>query len=247
MKKTTVLLTCFLLIAPTYMVMSQKRPAFFMPEQEFTTRYEKLPPIPELSPALPSARAQWEARNNQTNAAAPQPQPAPRGKPDRYIAVDGRYIPVYDTPEPDVNDTTGDEPPANQETSETQTETAQLPQAEPVLPQPSVPDATEDLPAPELAQDETLPPLPEPIVPEPLPEPTLPETLPTAPSTFATPPAISTPDPSEPAYRKRYNQYLTDIQIFERSGQLPYNQDLETALAKMNSDRKISVYKGSIL
>ncbi len=242
MKKTTVLLICFLLIAPAYTVMSQKRPAFFMPEQEFTARYEKLPPIPEISTAQPSARAQWEARNNTTDAHAPKPQAASTRKPDRYIAVDGRYIPVYDTPEPVVNDTNETAPSTDQEPPETTTETAEaapiLQENEPLLPQPAVSTVVEDIPAPESVQADTLP-LPAGA--------TATAALPTAPAVFSTPPAAAMPHPSEPAYRKRYNQYLNDVQIFERSGQFPYNQDLETALSKMNSNRKISIYKGSVL
>ncbi len=49
-----------------------------------------------------------------------------------------------------------------------------------------------------------------------------------------------------PPYRNIYAQYLQDTLIFQKKGYFPENLNLDNALQKMSSDKKIIVYKGVV-
>lgn len=198
-------------------------PAFFMPESELMPRYEKLPAIRPIG--------------QNTNNYQPQTsQPVHKSKPARYIAVDGRFIPVYDEETPENAELI-----ASQDTSvdiDVDTEA----EIEPVIPT-NVPVSNESF------EPVTLQIQPEiefvDIEPEPLDnEPVLPSSKNIKQKVNA--PAFVAYDPEQAPYRNRYNQYLADLQTFEKTRTLPFNQELENTLSKLNSNQDILLFDETV-
>lgn len=73
---------------------------FFIPASELEPRYEKLPPVPNA------------------NAYRATPSTSPNNRVQRYIPVDGRFIPVVEETPPEV-DLTEQETPAAEPVAET--------------------------------------------------------------------------------------------------------------------------------
>lgn len=185
-------------------------PGFFMPESELAPRFEKLPPI-----AAP--------QTYQTPNAAPTVNPAPQRarKVSRYIAVDGRYIPVFE--EDDDEDLT--EVPVQITTDF---------------------DDEEELPVPEIAAaplESTTAPAPlvreAAVISAPKPQPK--QTISTLPA-----PRFEDENPQQPLYRSRYNQYLASLQEFQKTKNMPYNPELENTLAKLKSDKEIIIFQDTV-
>lgn len=155
---------------------------FFIPAGELEPRYEKLPPVPN------------------TGAYTPRATTTPQQNAKRYIAVDGRFIPVVEKTPPEANLATT---PSSEEVATVETPVVAETPA-PTQPQP---------PVEEEVFHATLPPKTDPV------------------------------DLSLPSYQNRYAQYLESLQIFQQTGSLPPNPELEKTLAKLDSNDYVIVYK----
>lgn len=246
MKKTAFFLITILIFASARIGLSQNVPVgFFMPQSELQPRYEKLPPVPTPQPKLPSARAAYEQRRNQQNQAAninstANIQHPVSRKVKEYIAVDGRFIPIYET-ESISAATSMPTPP------ETPPEATQIQNTE------SVDETTQsteyttnksaDNPAKTVLdtnlENETLHQIPDV-------EATHDSTSPDDKDNLPQPPQVTDIDPELPSYRKRYGQYINNLQIFHQTGQMPFDPELDSALNKLSSNKKRTLFEGTI-
>lgn len=241
---------------------SSGQPGFFMPEKERLPRYEKLPPIVmPPSNALPSAIRRPEA------AAAPRPT-VRRKAVKRYIAVDGRFIPLFEEenqkseiPAENKNNISTDfdsaeDVPFQPETAETvpaaDVSQPRLPEDSP-LPEKGIRPKTADLMPAAPVQSPKLQPaadIPEPQ-PTAMPDVPVPQTADTvaadetAKQVEITAPEAEPVNPDAPEYRRRYNQYLDDLQVFQKTGHFPPNQNLSETLKKMDSNKNIILFDSS--
>lgn len=217
---------------------------FFIPQNEMQPRYEKLPPIRIPQRGLPSA-----VRNNGGSAATqtnqqPQVIKVQQRKISHYIAVDGRYIPVFADEEPQsVQEAVKDSQTAEEATDnkvknivesnpditdKPAEATAPLKEEQPdikqavaeVKKQVEVTEANKEIP---IFQEE-------------------PETTVKKADSLSVPQTEEV-NPALPDYRNRYSQYLADLQIFHQTGLFPENEALSQALSKMNSEKEIVLYK----
>ena len=234
MKKATFFLAATFILASARPVFSQDVPVgFFMPQAELQPRYEKLPPVPTLQPKLPSAREAYERRRAQQmqqmqrtkkSPAAVAARPVVR-KVKEYIAVDGRFIPVYD------ESVVLSEAPANSNIA-----------ADNVVSDNGMPPVSESNgEAPRKAVLLTDMPRPQPQ-PEnrALPERTIAVNAPVL------PPQVAEANPEQPAYRNRYREYLDDLQVFHQTGQMPDNAALDKALSKLSAGGERVLFDGTV-
>ena len=226
---------------------------FFIPQNEMQPRYEKLPPIRIPQRGLPSA-----VRNNGGSAATqtnqqPQIIKVQQRKISHYIAVDGRYIPVFADEEPQsVQEAVKDSQTAEEATDnkvknivesnpditdKPAEATAPLKEEQPDIKQAvaevknnaAVAEAKKPIAASEVkkeipvSQEE-----PETVVKK--------ADMPSLPQTEEVNSAL-------PDYRNSYTKYVSDLQIFHQTGLFPENEALSQALSKMNSEKEIVLYK----
>lgn len=226
---------------------------FFIPQNEMQPRYEKLPPIRIPQRGLPSA-----VRNNGGSAATqtnqqPQVIKVQQRKISHYIAVDGRYIPVFADEEPQsvqeaveasqtAEATTDNEVKTVVESNPDITDkpaeaTAPLKEEQPDIKQAvaevknnaAVAEVKKPIAASEVkkeipvSQEE-----PETVVKK--------ADMPSLPQTEEVNSAL-------PDYRNSYTKYVSDLQIFHQTGLFPENEALSQALSKMNSEKEIVLYK----
>ena len=260
MKKTALfLITAFILISAR-MVFSQNAATdtsgFFMPQSELQPRYEKLPPVPAIQPRLPSARAAYEQRSRQQlqnkghlqNVNNPQPaavQPVViRRKVKQYIAVDGRFIPVYEDEPSAPTVQTASAPNTAQPDIKPQTAENTSPEQNIAIPAEQniilPPSQTAFLPANQIVSSET----PEPV--QPITRETQPVNIADNSDVIPQVPQVQNADPDLPSYRNRYAQYLGNLQIFHQTRQMPYDAELEKTLEKLSSGRKTVLFKGIV-
>lgn len=246
MNKTAFFLITALTLVLARTVFSQEAEnIFFIPQAELQPRYEKLPPIPSVQSKLPSARAVYEQRHHQQvqNSQA-QPaaiQSATTKKVKQYIAVDGRFIPVYEeeiitTAEQNLSKT--DIMPADEQIAVIETNIAENHQQNEYFT--PLPEQTSFLPADEIVFSETAEPL------QPINRNTQIANNASNAVSHPQPPQTSIVDQNLPSYRNRYNQYINNLQTFQQTGQMPYNTELEKTLSKLSSSRKTVLFKGSI-
>ena len=226
---------------------------FFIPQNEMQPRYEKLPPIRIPQRGLPSA-----VRNNGGSAATqtnqqPQVIKVQQRKISHYIAVDGRYIPVFADEEPQsVQEAVKDSQTAEEATDnkvknivesnpnitdKPAEATAPLKEEQPDIKQAvaevknnaAVAEVKKPIAASEVkkeisvSQEE-----PETVVKK--------ADMPSLPQTEEVNSAL-------PDYRNSYTKYVSDLQIFHQTGLFPENEALSQALSKMNSEKEIVLYK----
>lgn len=168
---------------------------FFIPASELEPRYEKLPPVPY------SSRPTFNQNQKQ--------------RIQKYIAVDGRFIPIIE------------ERPLVMEDEQTDTLAPVVPEEIQVT-ESGAPQTDNKIAAtvPESARSASVPQI-------------QPETI------FAvSAPQTDPVDVGLPSYRNRYAQYLSDLTLFQHGGFLPSNADLENTLAKMNSNEYRIMYQG---
>lgn len=218
---------------------------FFIPQNEMQPRYEKLPPIRIPQSGLPSAiRDEGGSAATQANQ-QPQVIKVQQRKISHYIAVDGRYIPVFADEEPQsvqeaVKDSqTAEEATDNKvknivESEQNITDKAEAASSVPlkeeqpdikqavaeVKKQVEVTEANKEIP---VSQEE-----PETVVKK--------ADMPSLPQTEEVNSAL-------PDYRNSYTKYVSDLQIFHQTGLFPENEALSQALSKMNSEKEIVLYK----
>ncbi len=226
---------------------------FFIPQNEMQPRYEKLPPIRIPQRGLPSA-----VRNNGGSAATqanqqPQVIRIKRRKISHYIAVDGRYIPVFADEEPQsVQEAVKDSQTAEEATDnkvknivESNPDITDKP-AEATAPlkeeQPDIKQAVAKVKN-NAAVAEVKKPIAASEVKKEIPvSQEEPETvvkkadMPSLPQTEEVNSAL-------PDYRNSYTKYVSDLQIFHQTGLFPENEALSQALSKMNSEKEIVLYK----
>lgn len=237
MKKTVLFLLVALVLIFAQKALSQNSGnTFFIPQGEMQQRYEKLPPIATPQPKMPSARAAYEQRRRQqlqnANQSRAVAQPTIRRKIKQYIAVDGRFIPVYDENVPA-------EPAADVQIA---ADTAQQSATTEI---PTSPNTVAATPAPiNLPMANELPPVNQ-SMPSSISEPSDVAQTPIQDITIVQPPTVET-DPNLPSYRNRYGQYIADLQIFHQTGQMPYNAELEQTLDKLSSNRQTVLFKGIV-
>lgn len=250
MKKTVffLLLTTGIIAAGRFVAAQE---AFFIPKNELQPRYEKLPPIALPQPKLPSA---IRSRNNNTGNNGQNTRQAPirvkKPKISHYIAVDGRYIPVYAKAETtntaaatSADSNTGS--PANQATGNVVQNAA--PAKSEITQTATSQDANNNNQAvitTDFIDDNN---------PQPVTAPTFADNVSnteginpennSAQAVNVTAPQTSGINPNLPKYRNRYSQYVNELQIFHQSGMFPANQELDQALGKMNSNKEIVIYK----
>lgn len=251
MKKTALFLTTAFILVSARMVSSQNAETdtsgFFMPQSELQPRYEKLPPVPVIQPKIPSARAAYEQHRRQQlqnrrqlqNVNNPQPtavQPVViRHKVKQYIAVDGRFIPVYED-EPSVPTIqTASAPETAQPDIRSQTIENTSPEQN-IIP----PAQTAFLPANQMVSSET----PEPV--QPITSEIQPVNVTDNSDIIPQAPQVQNVNPDLPSYRNRYAQYLGNLQIFHQTGQMPYDSELAKTLEKLSSSRKTVLFKGTV-
>ncbi len=226
---------------------------FFIPQNEMQPRYEKLPPIRIPQRGLPSA-----VRNNGGSAATqtnqqPQVIKVQQRKISHYIAVDGRYIPVFADEEPQsVQEAVKDSQTAEEATDnkvknivESNPDITDKP-AEATAPlkeeQPDIKQAVA-----EVKNNATVAEVKKPIaasevkkeipVSQEEPETVVKKAdMPSLPQTEEVNSAL-------PDYRNSYTKYVSDLQIFHQTGLFPENEALSQALSKMNSEKEIVLYK----
>lgn len=232
MKKLAfLLLTVLTLLSyPAVYRLYAAEPGFFIPQKELQPRYEKLPPINQ-----PVVQPSAQDRLNKDNTPPPA---APVKKVSRYIAVDGRYIPIFEketksaeitpTEETNLPDDLAEDTSAKITTDFDDEETT--PAAESLPEKVIVSSSNEDLPAPSE------------IKPVEINSVSLPETR----STVIAAPQADKINPDLPNYRNRYTQYLHSLQIFGQTGLLPASQELDDTLGKMNSNRFIKIFDGIV-
>lgn len=226
---------------------------FFIPQNEMQPRYEKLPPIRIPQRGLPSA-----VRNNGGSAATqtnqqPQVIKVQQRKISHYIAVDGRYIPVFADEEPQsVQEAVKDSQTAEEATDnkvkkivESNPDITDKP-AEATAPlkeeQPDIKQAVAEVKN-NAAVAEVKKPIAASEVKKEIPvSQEEPETvvkkadMPSLPQTEEVNSAL-------PDYRNSYTKYVSDLQIFHQTGLFPENEALSQALSKMNSEKEIVLYK----
>ena len=226
---------------------------FFIPQNEMQPRYEKLPPIRIPQRGLPSA-----VRNNGGSAATqtnqqPQVIKVQQRKISHYIAVDGRYIPVFVDEEPQsVQEAVKDSQTAEEATDnkvknivESNPDITDKP-AEATAPlkeeQPDIKQAVAEVKN-NAAVAEVKKPIAASEVKKEIPvSQEEPETvvkkadMPSLPQTEEVNSAL-------PDYRNSYTKYVSDLQIFHQTGLFPENEALSQALSKMNSEKEIVLYK----
>ena len=246
---------CFAILILSLGLISSKIEAqgFFIPQNEMQPRYEKLPPIRIPQRGLPSA-----VRNNGGSAATqtnqqPQVIKVQQRKISHYIAVDGRYIPVFADEEPQsVQEAVKDSQTAEEATDnkvknivesnpyitdKPAEATAPLKEEQPDIKQAvaevknnaAVAEVKKPIAASEVkkeisvSQEE-----PETVVKK--------ADMPSLPQTEEVNSAL-------PDYRNSYTKYVSDLQIFHQTGLFPENEDLSQSLSKMNSEKEIVLYK----
>lgn len=199
---------------------------FFIPQKELTPRYEKLPPI-ALPAATPSAADRIKPKT-------PNVQPVQK-RVSKYIAVDGRFIPIYEKQE--ASSPPEDENDVNLITQENNTEA--------VITTDFIDEESED-PIPNSFHSDNTDIVTQNI--SPLNKHDEIEDNQTAVERSPSPTQNEPQDDSGqslPRYRYRYAQYLQDLQIFQQSGRFPYNDDLEKTLGKMTSNQSITLYQNT--
>lgn len=226
---------------------------FFIPQNEMQPRYEKLPPIRIPQRGLPSAvRNNGGSATTQTNQ-QPQVIKVQQRKISHYIAVDGRYIPVFADEEPQsVQEAVKDSQTAEEATDnkvknivESNPDITDKP-AEATAPlkeeQPDIKQAVAEVKN-NAAVAEVKKPIAASEVKKEIPvSQEEPETvvkkadMPSLPQTEEVNSAL-------PDYRNSYTKYVSDLQIFHQTGLFPENEALSQALSKMNSEKEIVLYK----
>lgn len=226
---------------------------FFIPQNEMQPRYEKLPPIRIPQSGLPSAiRDEGGSAATQTNQ-QPQVIKVQQRKISHYIAVDGRYIPVFADEEPQsVQEAVKDSQTAEEATDnkvknivESNPDITDKP-AEATAPlkeeQPDIKQAVAEVKN-NAAVAEVKKPIAASEVKKEIPvSQEEPETvvkkadMPSLPQTEEVNSAL-------PDYRNSYTKYVSDLQIFHQTGLFPENEALSQALSKMNSEKEIVLYK----
>lgn len=226
---------------------------FFIPENEMQPRYEKLPPIRIPQRGLPSA-----VRNNGGNTATqanqqPQVIKVQRRKISHYIAVDGRYIPVFADEEPQsVQEAVKDSQTAEEaidnkvkDIVESNPDITDKP-SEAILPlneeQPDIKQAVAEVKN-NAAVAEVKKPIATSEVKKEIPasqkEPETVAKKADMPSLLQTEEVNS----ALPDYRNSYTKYVSDLQIFHQTGLFPENEALSQALSKMTSEKEIVLYR----
>ena len=226
---------------------------FFIPQNEMQPRYEKLPPIRIPQRGLPSA-----VRNNGGSAATqtnqqPQVIKVQQRKISHYIAVDGRYIPVFADEEPQsVQEAVKDSQTAEEATDnkvknivESNPDITDKP-AEATAPlkeeQPDIKQAVAEVKNNAAVAEVKKPIAASEVKKEISVSQEEPETvvkkadMPSLPQTEEVNSAL-------PDYRNSYTKYVSDLQIFHQTGLFPENEALSQALSKMNSEKEIVLYK----
>ena len=256
--KKTVIFVILNIATISFYKLAYAQEEFFMPPNAMQQRYEKLPPIRLPQPKLPSAIRSNAVRDNQGQASRqiqnqqnmPQNQAKPRNVPKRrvshYIAVDGRYIPVYVKEEPQAAtvqtaQTDSSTVQNNDNTEESSAATESLEQ-NPTPPSLEVVDDDNDNKLPIITTDFTANDNLPPIAAEN-------KTIDNNSSKDIQNNNIVAPktdaiSPDLPSYRNRYSQYVNDLQVFHQTGLFPENKELNQALNKMNSTKDIIIYKG---
>lgn len=59
-------------------------------------------------------------------------------------------------------------------------------------------------------------------------------------------PALQDFDNNQPTYKNRYTQYINDLKIFQKTGTLPKNKELESVLQKLTKPREIILFEGEV-
>lgn len=197
---------------------SNKNLEFFMPQNEMRPRYEKLPPIVNPVQYEPNTAIPLDFEQNSEMESS---LPVKRVK--RYIAVDGRYIPVFE----DISEL--GEIQDFENIDEGEDEGSYVEEVPPQLETKIVemPVIVEDTVtgAENYNQSEIS---------------TLKQTTPTITA------LVETDNSALPAYRRAYAKYLQDLHIFRSSKSFPYDEALDKVLQKMNSDNKIVIFEGSV-
>lgn len=197
---------------PYEMAQTRPTPDFFIPASELAPRFEKLPPIATPN-NYPTPYSTYSA----------SPAPNTSGKVSRYIAVDGRYIPVYEEdPEADLTAVATQITTDFDDMEETAPITTVEEQPVQISPAPKIP---ETLPAPTLIIREAA------VI---------------SPAKPASQNTQNTQNSQAPKYRNRYDQYLETLQIFQKNKQMPDNPELERTLAKLNSSHEIILFNGTV-
>lgn len=226
---------------------------FFIPENEMQPRYEKLPPIRIPQRGLPSA-----VRNNGGNTATqanqqPQVIKVQRRKISHYIAVDGRYIPVFADEEPQsVQEAVKDSQTAEEATDnkvkdivESNPDITDKP-SEAILPlneeQPDIKQAVAEVKN-NAAVAEVKKPIATSEVKKEIPASQKePETV-AKKADMHSLPQTEEVNSALPDYRNSYTKYVSDLQIFHQTGLFPENEALSQALSKMTSEKEIVLYR----
>lgn len=226
---------------------------FFIPENEMQPRYEKLPPIRIPQRGLPSA-----VRNNGGNTATqanqqPQVIKVQRRKISHYIAVDGRYIPVFADEEPQsVQEAVKDSQTAEEATDnkvkdivESNPDITDKP-SEAILPlneeQPDIKQAVAKVKN-NAAVAEVKKPIATSEVKKEIPASQKePETV-AKKADMHSLPQTEEVNSALPDYRNSYTKYVSDLQIFHQTGLFPENEALSQALSKMTSEKEIVLYR----
>ena len=226
---------------------------FFIPQNEMQPRYEKLPPIRIPQRGLPSA-----VRNNGGSAATqtnqqPQVIKVQQRKISHYIAVDGRYIPVFADEEPQsVQEAVKDSQTAEEATDnkvktvvESNPDITDKP-AEATAPlkeeQPDIKQAVA-----EVKNNAAVAEVKKPIAASEVKK-EIPVSQEEPETTVKKSDSLSVPQTEEvnsalPDYRNSYTKYVSDLQIFHQTGLFPENEALSQALSKMTSEKEIVLYK----
>ena len=226
---------------------------FFIPQNEMQPRYEKLPPIRIPQRGLPSAvRSNGGSAATQTNQ-QPQVIKVQQRKISHYIAVDGRYIPVFADEEPQsVQEAVKDSQTAEEATDnkvknivesnpditdKPAEATAPLKEEQPDIKQ-AVAEVKNNAAVAEVKNNAAVAEVKKEIsVSQEEPETVVKKAdMPSLPQTEEVNSAL-------PDYRNSYTKYVSDLQIFHQTGLFPENEALSQALSKMNSEKEIVLYK----
>lgn len=226
---------------------------FFIPQNEMQPRYEKLPPIRIPQRGLPSA-----VRNNGGSAATqtnqqPQVIKVQQRKISHYIAVDGRYIPVFADEEPQsVQEAVKDSQTAEEATDnkvknivESNPDITDKP-AEATAPlkeeQPDIKQAVAEVKN-NAAVAEVKKPIAASEVKKEIPVSQEESETVVKKADMPSLPQTEEVNSALPDYRNSYTKYVSDLQIFHQTGLFPENEALSQALSKMNSEKEIVLYK----
>ena len=207
-------------------------PAFFMPQQERAPQQEKLPPI----------RPQDQAANQVYNT--------PNAQYDvKYVLVNGVFVPTFTKrkiPVQVAENTSSDKHPSikkntikielHDETNETSpTMEEPILQAEQIDINDNQTGEQEDTDVVTIEQAPTI-----------AEENFSKEVTSVTNKNLINPPFEIVIDNNLPSYRNIYAQYINDTVFFQKEGIFPQNDLLEKSLNKMTSDKKNTVFKGSI-